>query len=87
MDIKTQEYQPSVGELILLVSWMLAGMQYQESVKMRRRHKKDKAVRLHMVFPVCPLAHGLLRIPFSDSVDPCLLLYAAGSGSSTLWLF
>lgn len=86
MDIKTQEFRPSVDELILLVSWMLAGMQYQGSAKMRRKQKKDEAVRLHMIFPVCPLAHGLLSITFTNSVGPCLLFYAASSGSSTFWL-
>lgn len=87
MDVKTKESRPSVGELIVLVSWMLAAMQYQESAKMQRGQQKDRGVKSHVVFPVCHLAHRLLRITIIDTADSCLLFHAASSGSSALWLF
>lgn len=83
-DIKTDEYRPSVGELTVLVSWILAGMRHQESTKIRR-HKKGRKTRFQMVLPVCHLALGQLMMAFIDATDS-LLFYAASPGSSTLWV-
>ena len=58
IDRKLDEYRPSVSELIVLVSWMLAAMRHQDATKVKRQ-RKDTAMRLHMIFPVCSLAHRL----------------------------
>lgn len=49
-----QECRPSVGELIVLISWMLGGMRHQDIEKASR--PKDKPLRFHKTFPVCPPA-------------------------------
>ena len=75
---RVDEHQPSIAELIVLVSWMLAAVRYQDAAKVKRR-RKGKAMRLHMIFPACSLVHGLLMIVQYTNriIDPCLLFYAA----------
>ena len=46
MNLRTQEFRPSVGELMELVSWMLGGMYYQEDETRAKRHK-NKTSRPH----------------------------------------
>lgn len=92
VDRELQEFRPSVPELMVLVSWMLAAMHCQESAKMKKR-RKDKTVKLHKTFPVCS-AHDPITcfmmlcyaILYTDGTDPCLYVHATCSSSSTLRL-
>lgn len=60
LELYTQESCPSVAELIALVSWMLGGMRHQDIE--RESRPKDKSLRFHNTFPVCPLALGFMEI-------------------------
>lgn len=61
-DLITQEFRPSVGEFMVLVSWMLGGMCYPEVAVRAKRNKKNKTSRSHILFPVHLLSTGSIRL-------------------------
>lgn len=61
IDKKTPGFRAPLAELMALVSWMLAAMRYQETVK-TKQHRKHRSMWLHMTFPV-----RLLTLPMDCS--------------------
>lgn len=56
VDRDTHELRPSVAELMVLISWMLVAMRYQEAARTEQHRKNKATMRLHVIFPVrCPL--------------------------------
>lgn len=53
VDRDTHELRPSVAELMVLISWMLVAMRYQEAARTEQHRKNKATMRLHGIFPVC----------------------------------